>query len=409
MLYQFGSFHLDVSERRLLCEGQPRPLRTKVFDTLVLLVENHGKLLRKEELMRRLWPDRIVEENNLDHNISALRRALEEGKDGMRYIETVPRQGYRFVAEVRALLAAPERSPSASEPDDDDEAGQEIRFFTASDGVKIAYSVGGSGPVLVRAGQWINHLGFEWKSPQVRRWLQEIMRHHTLVRYDQRGTGLSDWNVQDISFPRAVLDFEELIVHLGIERFAFYGSCQGGAIATRYAVRHPDKVTALVLMGAFARGWPSPDWPFVEHFQSLLALIRTAWGYDNPALRQLWTTLFMPDAGVAEMAWMNEMQRVTSSPENAARLMSEFPEANVLDVLPSVACPTLIMHSRDDAVVPVQEGRLLAARIPGARFVELASRSHQVRPGEPAFQDLVREVGAFLGWPLAAAAAQPRT
>jgi pimeloyl-ACP methyl ester carboxylesterase len=275
---------------------------------------------------------------------------------------------------------------------------QEIQFFTASDGVRIAYTIGGSGPPLVRAVDWLNHLDFEWKNPLRRHWFTHIMRHHTFLRYDQRGSGLSDWNVRDFSFERSLKDFEELIEHVGFNHFAIVGSCQGGPIGTAYAAKHPDRVTKLILYGAFGRGWPAPGSMITEQFHAMLTLIRLGWGKDNPAFRQLWTTLFRPDASPAETEWMNEFQRITSSPENAACMLAEFPKINIMDLLPKVCCPTLVVHSREDAVVPAREGSLMASRIRGARFVELPSRSHEVVPGEPAWENLIQEVSKFLEW-----------
>ncbi len=395
MVFRFNEFHLDVAERRLLRSGEPVVLRAKVFDTLAILVENHGRLIRKDDLMKRLWPDSIVEENNLDHNISKIRRAL--GENGVtKYIETVPRQGYRFVADVQ-MTDAPVLHQVTALPTFD--AGeQEIQFFTTSDGVRIAYTIGGIGPPLVRAIDWLNHLDFEWKNPFRRHWFSQIMQHHTFLRYDQRGSGLSDWNVSDFSFERSLADFEELIEHVGFKKFALFGSCQGGAIGTAYAALHPERVSQLILVGAFARGWPPPSSMIMEQFNAMLTLIRLGWGKDNPAFRQLWTTLFRPDASPEETEWMNEFQRITSSPENAARMMSEFPKIDITDLLPKVCCPTLVIHSRDEAVVPAQEGRLIASRIRGARYVELPSRSHEVVPGEPSWQTLVDEFSSFLQW-----------
>ena len=398
MVFRFEPFQLDVAERRLLRSGEPIPLRAKVFDTLCILVENHGRLIRKDQLMQQLWPDSIVEENNLDHNISKLRRALQDGANGQKFIETVPRQGYRFIAEVQQISGNPTLHTVEALPETDSTAEQEIQFFTTGDGVRLAYSIAGSGPPLVRAIDWLNHLDFEWKNPFRRHWFSQIMRHNTLLRYDQRGSGLSDWNVDDFSFERSLADFEELITAVGWDEFAILGSCQGGAIATAYAARHPQRVTKLILVGTFARGWPTPDSMITEQFNAMLTLIRLGWGRDNPAFRQLWTTLFRPDASPAETEWMNEFQRITSSPENAARMMAEFPKIDITDILPEVSCPTLVIHSRDEAVVPAREGRLIASRIRGARFVELTSRSHEVVPGEPAWQNFVDEVSRFLGW-----------
>ena len=407
MLFRFEPFHLDVAERRLSRSGELIPLRAKVFDTLCILVENHGRLLRKDELMQRLWPDSIVEDNNLDYNISKLRRALQDGADGRKFIETVPRQGYRFIAEVESVPVAPSMRKVDLSPVIDSSSEQDIQFFTTSDGVRLAYTVDGNGPPLVRAIDWLNHLDFEWKNPYRRHWFSHIMCHNTLLRYDQRGSGLSDWNVDDFSFERSLADFEELIASVGFDKFALVGSCQGGPIGMAYAARHPERVTKLILVGSFARGWPPPGSMMLEQFNAMLTLIRLGWGRDNPAFRQLWTTLFRPDASPEEVEWMNEFQRITSSPDNAALMMAEFPKIDITDLLPRVSCPTLVIHSRDEAVVPASEGRLIASRIRGARYVELPSRSHEVVPGEPAWQIFVDEVSRFLGWPDGHVALQP--
>lgn len=392
--YRFGNYLLDVDERRLLRENEDIRLRGKLFDTLRVLVENAGKLVRKDAFMDSVWPDSVVEDNNLDYCISQLRKLLHPAK----YIETVPRHGYRFVAEVTTPLPQGrliQLEPTGQPPDSPD---QPIEFFTTSDGVRIAYHIAGQGPILVRTIHWLNHLDFEWKTPLRRQWLSEVMRHNTLVRYDQRGSGLSDWNVSDFSFERTVQDFEELVDAAGLEKFSILGGCQGAAVGIAYAVRHPERVTKLIINGTFANGWPAPGPGAQEHLEAMLTLIRSGWGRDNPAFRQLWTTLFRPDADLVEVAWLNELQRISSSPENAARMIAEFPNIKVLDMLPKISCPTLVLHSREDGAVPLQEGKLIAARIRGARFVELPSRSHMVAPGDAGWEQLVQEFSAFMGW-----------
>lgn len=395
LLYGFGPFLLDVQERLLTCDGNNVRLRGKVFDTLCALVQNPGRLVRKDELLRAVWPDTIVEENNLDYCVSQLRKAF--GTD-YQYIETVPRQGYRFTAEVKSIEPGPHLVRTEAKPRIETEEMQEVHSFTTSDGVRLSYAVGGHGPVMVRAVDWINHLDFEWSNPYRRQWFSRIMEHNTLLRYDQRGSGLSDWNVVDFSFERSVKDFEELIDHLGYKQISIYGSCQGGSIATAYAAKHPERVSKLILIGSIASGWPPPGEMVEEQFAALLTLVRLGWGKDNPAFRQLWTTLFKPDAGAEEAEYLNELQRITASPENAALMLGEFRKIDVVDLLPKVSCPTLIVHSRDDAVVPVKEGRLLASRIRNSRLVELPSRSHQVGPEEPCWEMFLDEFVRFMQW-----------
>jgi DNA-binding winged helix-turn-helix (wHTH) protein/pimeloyl-ACP methyl ester carboxylesterase len=392
--YFFSNYVLDVDERRLLRNNEDLRLRGKLFDTLRVLVENAGKLVRKDAFMESVWPDSVVEENNLDYCISQLRKLFHPSK----YIETVPRHGYRFVAEVsiQKPFGRPIQLETAVQQGDIPE--QAVEFFTTSDGVRIAYHLGGQGPALVRTIHWLNHLDFEWRAPLRRQWLSEIMRHHRLLRYDQRGSGLSDWNVSDFSFERTVQDFEELVDAAGLERFSILGGCQGAAVGIAYAVRHPERVIKLIINGTFANGWPAPGPGAKEHLEAMLTLIRSGWGRDNPAFRQLWTTLFRPDADSVEASWLNELQRLSSSPENAARMIAEFPNIRILDMLPKISCPTLVLHSRDDGAVPLQEGRLIAARIRGSRFVELASRSHMVGPGDAGWEQFVQEFSAFMGW-----------
>ena len=398
--YEFGRFRLEAAERRLLREGRPLPLRTKVFDTLRVLVEHAGRLLTKHELMQAIWPDAAVEENNLTHTISTLRRALGEGATGQQYIETVPRVGYRFVAPVTApgggaaaIGPAPPAPPERS-------LRQEIRFCTAGDGIRIAYSTVGAGPPFVKAANWLNHLEYEWESPVWTHWIEAISRHHLLVRYDERGCGLSDWQVADLAFDTWVRDLETVVDAVGVERFALLGISQGGAVAAAYAARHPERVSHLILFGAYARGWHLRGNPQeIQARTALIQLLRLGWGRNNPGFRQIFTTRFMPDAGPEHMEWFDDLQRISSSPENAARLLEEFGRVDVRALLPAVKVPTIVFHSEHDAAVPFEEGRRFAAAISGAKFVPLPSRNHLVLAREPAWPTVLRELGAFLGWP----------
>ena len=276
---------------------------------------------------------------------------------------------------------------------------QEIHFSTAPDGVRIAYATVGEGPPLVKAANWLNHLEFDWRSPVWRHVLEELARDHLLVRYDERGNGLSDWAVEDLSFESFVLDLESVVDAVGLSRFALLGISQGGAVAIAYAVRHPERVSHLILYGAYALGWAKRGAPpeELERRQAQLTLIKLGWGQDNPAFRQLWTTLYMPDATPEQMRWFNDLQRITTSPENATRLFRELGNIDVLDLLPQVKVPTLVLHCRSEVAVPFEEGRRLAALIPGARFVPLEGRNHLLLESEPAWAKFITEVRRFLG------------
>src|SRR5262245_4869184 len=397
-VYEFGPFRLEDGERRLLCEGRPVPLRTKVFDTLHVLVQNGGRLLTKDELMQSIWPDSHVEENNLNHNISVLRRALGDHATGQGYIETVPRVGYRFVSEVQrsgpapAHVPAPPAAPART-------LRQTIRFCTAPDGARIAYATVGRGTPLVKAANWLNHLEFEWESPVWKHWISALSEHHLLVRYDERGCGLSDWNVSEFSFAAWVRDLETVTAALNGERFALLGISQGGAVAAAFAARHPERVSHLILYGSYTRGWSFRDNPReLEARDALIRLVRLGWGRNNAAFRQLFTTRFIPDAGPQEMEWFNDLQRLSTSPENAARFMDEFSRVDVRPLLADVKVPTIVFHAQDDGAIPFDEGRLLAASIPGARFVSLPGRNHLMLEHEPAWEMFLNELRDFLGW-----------
>ncbi len=396
--YEFGTYRLEVDEHRLLCGGRRIQLTAKVFDTLRVLVEHAGRLLTKDELMRTIWPDSVVEENNLNHNISVLRRALGEQATGQRYIETVPRVGYRFVSTVtRSGPVAITRLSATPAPTRT--LRQEIRFCTAADGTRIACSTAGSGPPLVKTANWLNHLEFEWESPVWKHWIDEISRRHLFVRYDERGCGLSDWNVEDLSFDAWLRDQETVVDALGLESFALLGISQGGAVAATYAARHRERVTRLILCGGYARGWQLRGDPEdVEARTALIKLTRLGWGKNNPAFRRLFSTRFIPDAGPAELEWFNDLQRISASPENAARLMEEFSRVDVRSVLAKITVPTIVFHCEGDKAVPFNEGRLLAAAIPGAKFVPLPGDNHLVLEHEPAWKIIVRELGEFLDW-----------
>ena len=273
---------------------------------------------------------------------------------------------------------------------------QEIGFCTAPDGVRIGYATVGQGAPLVKASNWLNHLEFEWHSPIWRHWWEELAKNHLLVRYDQRGGGLSDWSVEDLSFEAFAGDLERVIDTLGLDRFALLGISQGGAQAIEYSIRHPEKVSHLVLYGAYARGYLKRG-QSLEEFEAKLTLTRTGWGRDNPAYRQIFTTQFVPEATAEQMHWFNELQRISTLPENAVRLQIANGNIDILDRVSQVSVPTLVLHARNDAVVPFEQGRQLAALIPDASFVPLEGKNHILLESEPAWRTFLSEVRRFLG------------
>lgn len=275
---------------------------------------------------------------------------------------------------------------------------QQIRFCKTSDGVRLAYAIAGSGPPLVKVANWLSHVEYDWRTPVWRPTFERLAKSRRLVRYDERGCGLSDWEVDDFSLDAWVRDLETVVDAAGLDRFPLLGISQGGPIAIAYATRHPERVTRLVLHGSYSRGYalrnPSPAKR--EEFRTLVDLIRVGWGEETPAFRQVFTMLFLPDGSPEQLRWFNDLQRVTSSAENAARIMEGFGVLDVRELAPRLDIPTLVLHSRGDMRIPFEEGRLLAALIPNARFVPLESRNHLLLESEPAFAQFVREVEDFL-------------
>jgi pimeloyl-ACP methyl ester carboxylesterase/DNA-binding CsgD family transcriptional regulator len=276
---------------------------------------------------------------------------------------------------------------------------QEVRFCTARDGVRIAYAVHGRGSPLVRTATWLTHLEFDWESPVWRHWLEGLADGHTVLRYDERGCGLSDRDVDDVSLDARVADLEAVVDAAEIERFALVGISQGGPLAIAFAARHPDRVSHLILFATFARGRlrRDPSQSDREQAQVMDSLIRMGWGQGLPAFRRLFTTLFIPDGTPEQMEWFDELQRVTVDAETAARIRHARNLDDVTDAATRVKCPALVIHARGDALVPFAEGRLLATLIPGARFVALESRNHILLADEPAWMQFRAEVQNFLG------------
>jgi pimeloyl-ACP methyl ester carboxylesterase len=276
---------------------------------------------------------------------------------------------------------------------------QDIHFCTTRDNVRIAYATVGSGPPFVKAANWLNHLEADWKSPVWRHLLDEFSSGQTLVRYDERGNGLSDRRVDDFSLEAFVNDLESVVAAAGLERFTLLGISQGGGVAIAYAVRHPEKVSHLILFGAFSQGWRKLDLPpsVVAKRETQLALIQHSWGSENPATQEFFTSLVIPEGNPAERRSFIEMQRICASAENASRLFASFGEIDVLDLLPQVAVPTLVFHSRGDSVIGFDDGRRIAAGIPNARFVPLESNNHLLLSSEPAWHVFADEIRRFTG------------
>jgi pimeloyl-ACP methyl ester carboxylesterase/DNA-binding CsgD family transcriptional regulator len=275
---------------------------------------------------------------------------------------------------------------------------QKIQFCTAHDGARIAYATTGRGAPLVKVGNWLSHLDFDLESPVWGHLLANLSQDHTVLRYDQRGTGLSDWSVDDISFEAWVNDLGTVIDAAGIERAPLLCISQGAPVAVAYAIRHPERVSHLVLHGAYARGRHKrgADPLLHQEAETIARLAEIGWGRDDPAFRQFFTSQFLPQGTVEQHRWFNQLARVSTSPTNAARMIRTFDLIDVSDVLPEVPCPTLVLHATGDLRVPFAEGQYIAERIPSARFVTLDSVHHLMLEDDPAWPLWYAQVRAFL-------------
>ncbi|MDQ6436037.1 alpha/beta fold hydrolase [Mesorhizobium sp. LHD-90] len=394
MRYRFGQCGLEQETRELWVDGRQRPVEPQVFDLLLLLVQNRERVVSQDELIRGVWQNRIVSDSAIAARISAARSAI--GDDGKRqaWIRTVPRRGFRFVGSIEEE-APPQSTALLHGPVET--SRQRVALCRSADGTSIAYATSGSGYPLVKAGHWLTHLEHDWQSPIWRPSLDMLNRRFHLVRYDQRGNGLSDWTLTDCSLERFVDDLEAVVDAAGLDRFALYGTSQGAPIAIAYSARHPNRVSRLVLQGGFAqgrlvRGTQSER----EQAEAIITLIRHGWAKRGSPFINAFAAMFIPDGSREQMDSLVNLQRLTTSPENAALLRAAFDSFDVSDLLEKVRVSTLVIHARDDGVQPFDQGRRLAARIPGAEFVVLESGNHMTLPQEKAWPVLFEEIARFV-------------
>lgn len=311
-------------------------------------------------------------------------------------IRRLAEAGIPATAGLRETTAPIPAAESSVEPSKPTPLKQQIHFCQASDGTTLAYSVTGEGPPLVKAANWLNHLEADLASPLWRHWISALTTLRSVWRYDERGNGLSDWNAP-LSFDAFVDDLESVVDAAGLDRFDLLGISQGAAVAIAYAVRHPERVRKMHLWGGYALGWRHRGDPAeIERREAMLELTRQGWAIDNPAFRQMFTSLYLPGANQEQEQYFNEMQRLTTTAENAVELQRVFGEINVADLLAKVTTPTLVGHSTRDSVVPFEAGRALAARIPGARFIAIESPNHLLLETDPGWPKYARIVEEFL-------------
>jgi pimeloyl-ACP methyl ester carboxylesterase/DNA-binding CsgD family transcriptional regulator len=273
-----------------------------------------------------------------------------------------------------------------------------VRYVRANDGVQLAWAESGSGMPLVKAATWLTHLEHDIESPVWRHWTEFFSSHYRYVRYDERGCGMSDWDVRDLSLERRVGDLETVIEAAQLrEPFVLMGMSQGATVCIAYAVKHPDRVSKMILCGGFAHGALRRSDEEANRMYAAIIDLARLWGSDNPSFRQVFTSRFIPGGTDEQLRWFNDLCLKTTSPELAPTLLRARAETVVRHLLPAVRTPTLILHAREDEIAPLSEGRLLATEIPGAQFIELDSRNHVLLAHESAWARFQEAVLSFTG------------
>ena len=273
---------------------------------------------------------------------------------------------------------------------------QDIRFARSADGVGIAYAVHGSGPPLLIDACWLSHLQFDWQSPVWRHFLVELGRIATVIRYDERGHGLSDRGVTDHSLEARVADLEAVADDAGLDRFALMAMAQGGPIGIEYAGRHPERLTRMITYGSYAGAQVTPTAAELEMFAAFDALIKVGWARPTSEFRRVFSSMMIPGGTEEQMRWLDDLQRMAVDAETAIMARAQRSATDVSERVAELRLPTLVLHSRGDQMVSFAHSRYLAANIKGARLQPLESNNHIVLEDEPAWQVFLREVTAFL-------------
>jgi DNA-binding winged helix-turn-helix (wHTH) protein/pimeloyl-ACP methyl ester carboxylesterase len=364
---KFSGYRFEPETGRLWSGAREIRLTPKASDVLKQLVLHAGEPVSKADLFATVWNGTAVSDDALTSCIQELRRALEDNSKQPRFIETRHRRGYRFVAPL-----------SETAPSGNTEREQEIRYCTTSDGVSLAYSTVGTGPYIVRVLGHFTHLEAEWEWPDMRRFWEHLAERHTVVRYDGRGIGLSNPYTGEFTEETRQRDLDAVLTAIGSEKAVLLGVSEGGWTAATYAIQHPEKITHLILYGAYCRGAQARPGFDPEEDRALVTLIRKGWGRDTPAFRQVITSqFFRSDADPKLIARFNELQRLAADPDTAARYHeSVHRRGDGRDLYRQLRIPVLILHSRDDLAVKAEEGRLLASIIPGSQLVLLPSAAH---------------------------------
>ncbi len=390
MRYFFANCELDTASHTLLRDGERVPIEPQVFDLLQLLAERAGQLVTKDDLIDVVWNGRIVSDATISARINAARTAVADNGKDQRVIRTISRRGFEMAVKV-----SDEEAGSGVAPP---EMTQTVRYACAPDGTQIAYAVSGTGPPLMRAGHFLTHLEKDWQSSVYRPAIEAFSENYTLIRYDQRGTGLSQTDVDELSIEAYSNDLLAVADSAGLEKFPIFATSQGVPISIHFAATHPDRVSRLVLCGGFAQGRLVRDDNYSRNeAEALMTLVRMGWGKPDSAFMSAFISMFCPDASREEKLSLVESQIASATPEMAARIRLTIDQFDVADSLPGVQAPTLVIHASGDALHPVSQGRLLAAKIPNAEFKLVESNNHIFLKSTPAWDEIMSATLEFLG------------
>ncbi len=390
MIYLFADCRLDTSRHVLARAGAPVHVEPQVFELLVVLAGAGGDVVSKEDLIERVWGGLNVSDATISARINAARKAVGDDGKTQSIIRTVPKRGFQ--------LAAPLRTESPAPAADQAEGGEKpaTRFTRSFDGALIAHAHHGNGPPLVRVSHWLSHLELDWESPVWRPLLDRLGQNFTLCRYDQRGTGLSTRDSTGLTLDSFVRDLKAVADANGLDRFPIFAVSQAVPVAIRFAALYPERVSRMVLYGGYAVGRVYRDAGEGQvDEETLLGLIRAGWGRENTAFLSAFTALFMPDGTPEQVASFVKIQNESISPQSAALLRTAVDRFVVEDDLEKVQAPVMVLHANRDAIHPMSQGQLLAARLPNAQFIMLESRNHAPLPQDASWNTLVDTIIRF--------------
>ncbi|MGW3649448.1 alpha/beta fold hydrolase [Streptomyces sp. NPDC000878] len=398
-VYRFGQYALDADRRRLSHDGQGVDVEPQALDLLCHLVEHRGRVVPEEELRDRMGHGHAVSEAALATVLRTARLAIGDSDTRQQLIRAVHPHGYRFVSHTTVASTTPAAMPTAPGVPAGTEADHEvIRFCRSADGTRIAYALTGEGPPLVKTANWLTHLDLDRTNPMWAHWFDGLTRGRQLIRYDERGCGLSSWDMGSFTLDNLVADLDAVADAVGLDRFPLLGVSQGGAVAVAYAALRPERVSHLILTSAYARGQQIRAGSDAERDAAEvdLNIARAGWRSQDSSFLRYFASQFLADATPAEWDAFAAYQRQTTSPANGLRFLEEFTRIDVSGIAHDVTCPTLIIHSRDDARVPVAQALELATLIPDSRLILLDSRNHLFTADDPAWPTFLTHLDNFL-------------